>query len=90
MAVNVRVPDWSSCRRVVIYTPIIMGMPIGQWSGSDATQGLQHTIIQLNKDTTRQTETMIRLTWAILALTGVMLLAVVAQILLTLKQMQWI
>jgi hypothetical protein len=45
------------------------GIPLGQWSGSDATDRLRETIEALNKHTEKQNRTMVRLTWAILALT---------------------
>lgn len=47
-------------------------IPLGQWSGSDATDRLRATIEALNKQAEKQNRTMVRLTWAILVLTIVM------------------
>jgi hypothetical protein len=65
------------------------GIPLGQWSGSDATKSLKATIRQFNQQSDRQTQTMLRLTWAMLGLTVVMTVAVGVQIWLTLIQMKW-
>jgi hypothetical protein len=48
------------------------GIPLGEWSGSDATNRLRETIEVSNLQTEKQTRTMLRLTWAILVLTFVM------------------
>jgi CHASE3 domain sensor protein len=45
------------------------GIPLGQWSGSDATEALHRTIRESNELTGRQNATMIRLTRWITALT---------------------
>jgi hypothetical protein len=66
------------------------GIPLGQWSGSDATNKLRETIEAFNTETNRQTETVIRLTKWMLWLTIVMTAAVAVQIFLTLRQMQWL
>ncbi len=50
------------------------GIPLGQWSGSDATDRLRETLVDLNVSTERQTRTLIRLTWALVALTVVIVL----------------
>jgi hypothetical protein len=67
------------------------GIPLGEWSGSDATKALHETISALHetirayqKESSRQTAQMIRVTWAIAVLTFVMLIAVGAQIYLAL------
>lgn len=60
------------------------GIPLGQWSGSDATNALHKTIKDFGDKADKQTQTMIRLTWAIAILTVAMLLAVGFQIYLTL------
>ena len=56
------------------------GIPLGQWSGSDATAALHETIKQYNSATEIQTKEMVRLTRVIMWLTVVMLFAVLAQI----------
>jgi hypothetical protein len=60
------------------------GIPLDQWSGAAATKELHATIkefVQSSHDASRR---MINLTWAIVVLTVVMVLAVGAQIALTL------
>ena len=56
-----------------------VNIPLGQWSGSDATDRLRETIVDLNGKTDRQTKVLIWLTIvlviltvAILALTAVL------------------
>ncbi len=56
------------------------GIPLGQWSGSDATKALHQSINEFNEVTSKQTRTIIRLTWAILFLTAVMTVAVILQL----------
>lgn len=56
------------------------GIPLGEWSGSDATRELHATIKEFNEKSGKQTEQIIRLTKVIALLTFVMLLAVIAQI----------
>ena len=55
-------------------------IPLGQWSGSDATKALHQSINEFNEVTSKQTRTIIRLTWAILFLTAVMTVAVILQL----------
>ena len=57
-----------------------MNIPLGQWSGSDATRELTQNIISLNAAANRQNRSMIRLTWAIAIMTLVMLVGVAVQI----------
>jgi hypothetical protein len=61
------------------------GIPLGEWSGSNATRELHETIKRFNESATRQTAIIIRLTWAIAILTAVMTVAVVVQICLALR-----
>ncbi len=56
------------------------GIPLGQWSGSDATRELQQTIKLYQEQNSRQTDKLIFLTWVIAALTFVMLIGLGAQI----------
>jgi hypothetical protein len=56
------------------------GIPLGEWSGSNATQELHKTIKEFNQAAGAQTWTMIRLTKLIAALTAVMTVAVLVQI----------
>jgi hypothetical protein len=60
------------------------GVPLGEWSGSDATKTLQATIEKYQAESSRQTGKMIFLTWVIAALTVVMAVGVAVQIYLTL------
>ncbi len=53
---------------------------LGQWSGSDATIALHKTIKAYHAETSRQTDKLIGLTWAITGLTGAMLIGLVVQI----------
>ena len=55
-------------------------IPLGEWSGSDATNALHATIREFVDQSGKQTRTMIRLTWAIAILTVLMLVAVGIQI----------
>src|SRR5258705_9762933 len=52
------------------------GIPLGQWSGSDATNALRESIERFNAKTVRQTTWLLRLTWTIAALTLVMAIGV--------------
>lgn len=60
-------------------------IPMGRVSGSDATEKLEKTIIDINQTATRQTNKIIKLTYAILALTFVMAVLVVVQIWITIN-----
>jgi hypothetical protein len=59
------------------------GIPIGEFSGSDATKALQASIEKHQAESSRQTKQMIWLTWVIAALTVVMAVGVAVQIYLT-------
>lgn len=61
-----------------------MGVPLGQWSASESTDKLRETIERLNAESERQTKIMVRLTWAIFILTGVMTIGVGVQIFISL------
>ncbi len=56
------------------------GIPLKDWSGSGATDELRRTIIAFNATAARQAATMIRLTWAIVVLTVVMVFEVAWQL----------
>ena len=56
------------------------GIPLGESSGSNATQELHETIRAFNAATERQTHEMLRLTRVLTVLTAIMLIAVVVQI----------
>ena len=56
------------------------GIPLGVWSGSHATDQLRTTIVELNETTARQTRQMIRLTWALVVMTGVLIVGLGYQI----------
>lgn len=57
-----------------------MNIPLGQFSGSDATDRLRESIEQHQRATQRQTRTMIALTWAVTIMTVVMLVGLGVQI----------
>lgn len=61
------------------------GIPLGQWSGSDATRELHETIRQFNAEADKQTRQMIRLTRVIIGLTVAMLVLVGVQIVVAIK-----
>jgi hypothetical protein len=63
----------------------IKGIPLGEWSGSDATKALHETIKEFSKASGRQTKWMLGLTWAIAVLTLVMAFGLGVQIWLALK-----
>ena len=56
------------------------GIPLGEWSGSDATRELHETIKQFNEASQRQTKTMIRLSWAMVWLSVAMLVIAGVQV----------
>lgn len=56
------------------------GIPLGQWSGSDATDRLRQTVEKFAEDSKKQTRTMIGLTVAIAALTVIMVVEIAVQI----------
>lgn len=60
--------------------PIPSSIPLGEWSGSDATNALHQTIKEFVVQSDKQATTMIRLTRRIEILTVVMLMAVGVQI----------
>jgi hypothetical protein len=49
------------------------GIPLGQWNGSDATRDLHNAIIQIHDINAKESQKMLRLTWAILILTFIIL-----------------
>ena len=59
------------------------GIPLEEWSGSGATHALHETIKKYQEESSRQTDTMIKLTKAMTWLTVVMAVAVFVQIYLT-------
>jgi hypothetical protein len=61
------------------------GIPIGEWSGSDATKALHESIKNYQEVSSRQTTQMLRLTWTIAVLTFVMLIGLGVQIYLAIK-----
>jgi hypothetical protein len=56
------------------------GVPLGEWSGSDATNRLRAVIEKQHEETVKQTTRMVLLTWAMFALTFVMVLATIIQV----------
>jgi hypothetical protein len=63
----------------------VMGIPLGEWSGSNAIRELHETIKQFNIETSRQTRQLVVLTYIIAVLTFVMTVVVTWQIWLTLR-----
>ena len=63
------------------------GIPLDQWSGSGATKALYDSIVAFNETTTKQTRTLLRLTWVIAGLTVVMTAGVILQIYLAARQL---
>jgi hypothetical protein len=57
-----------------------MNIPIGKWSGSDATEALHASIKAYSDQASVQTRQMLRLTWVIAILTSVMLVGLAIQI----------
>jgi hypothetical protein len=57
-----------------------MSIPLSEWSGSGATRELAAMLKEFNEQSSRQTERMLQLTWAILAMTATMSVAVGVQI----------
>ncbi len=58
-----------------------MGIPIGQWLGSDSVDKFHETIKEFfNEASTKQTKHLIILTWAIVLLTILMFIGLVVQI----------
>jgi hypothetical protein len=62
-----------------------MNIPLGQWSGSDATNALHETIKKFNEQSEKQTAQMLALTKVIAWLTVVMLAGVAVQIYLAVE-----
>jgi hypothetical protein len=52
-------------------------IPMGVWSGSDATERLRETIVELNEKTRRQTRLIVGLTGMLVALTIVLVVLTV-------------
>ena len=56
-----------------------MNLPLDEWSGSKATTDLQRSLEEQHAVSSRQTRTMLRLTWLITVLTAATLALVVVQ-----------
>jgi hypothetical protein len=59
---------------------VTSSIPIGEWSGSDATNRLRVAIEEHQKESARATTTMVRLTRTMLALTIVTTIATIVQV----------
>jgi hypothetical protein len=57
-----------------------MNIPLNEWSGAAAMKSLHESIDQYQKESSRQTAKMIRLTWIITGLTVVLTLGLFVQI----------
>jgi hypothetical protein len=55
-------------------------IPLGQWSGSDATKELTETLKKFNESNEKQTRQLVILTWVIAILTFFMLIGLIVQI----------
>lgn len=64
------------------------GIPLDKWSGSGATKELEKTVISLSEASEKQTRHIIKLTYAMLFLTLVMIFMVGAQIYFAMKQLE--
>jgi hypothetical protein len=60
-------------------------IPLGEWSGSDATNKLRAVIEKQHQEAAKQTTVMVRLTWAMFALTFVTVLATIIQVVLAIS-----
>lgn len=60
-----------------------MAIPLGAWSGSDATRELHVTIKEFTRAAEKSARTMNRLTWVMTALTFLMFVGLCVQIWLT-------
>ena len=56
------------------------GIPLGEWSGSDATKELTETLKTFNESSGKQTRQLIILTWVIAILTFFMLIGLIIQV----------
>ncbi len=61
------------------------GIPLGEWSGSNATRELHETIKRFNAAAEDQTRQMVRLTKTITWLTAAMLILVTVQIVIAIR-----
>lgn len=61
------------------------GIPLDIWSGSDATNALHKTINDFNEVTSKQTKSLVCLTWVIAILTAVLTILAVVQVVLLIK-----
>ncbi len=64
---------------------MVDNIPLSEWSGSGAVRELHETFKSFSRIAERQTSTMIRLTRYILALSIIMTLAVVVQVVVALR-----
>lgn len=58
------------------------GIPLGEWSGSAATDRLREAVVGYSEVTAKQTRQLVRLTWALVALTCLLLVGLIVQIVL--------
>jgi hypothetical protein len=63
----------------------IKGVPLSEWSGSASTDALHQTIKEFNSTTSKQSQTMVYLSWAMAVLAFASLVASGVQIWLTLR-----
>jgi len=61
------------------------GIPLGEWSGSDATDRLRQTIQEFNDASLQQAGRLMLLTWVIAILTFVMTVGIGVQIWLAVR-----
>lgn len=54
-----------------------MNIPLGEWSGSNATKDLHRAVIQIHELNSKDSKRMLLLTWIILILTALVLLLTV-------------
>jgi hypothetical protein len=58
------------------------GIPLGQWSGSEATDRLHATVAEYSEVAARQTAQLVRLTWVLVVLTCLLFVGLIVQIVL--------
>jgi len=61
-----------------------MGIPLSDWSGSGATDRLRETVVEYSEATTKRTVQLVRLTWILVILTGLLFVGLVVQVALAL------
>ena len=56
------------------------GIPLSDWSGSGATERLHETLVEFSAATSKQTAQLVRLTWALVVLTGLLFIGLIVHV----------